>query len=170
LKHVSRTYYKCNFIFASHKIFYVTVQSFVDHVRFIRVLQVQLAILEVHTIAGSKNISFFLPTNLPTILPSSKIVERAGKQERGKNRTKSLNWLRFSEFGRGIERTSFALLTFQPCRTKLNVFANMYVSPMRSMPGSYSVSPFLPTISLVSSCSLRACTLLPSGNPRVSNE
>lgn len=104
---------------------------------------------------GKNNISSLLPT----ILPSSKIVERTGKQERSKNRTKSLNWLRFNEFGRGIERTSFALLTFQPCRTRLNVFANMYVSPTRSMPGSYPASPSLSTISLASSCSF---VLVPS--------
>lgn len=51
------------------------------------------------------------------------------KREHDESRTKSLNWPRFNEFGRSIERTSFALLTFRPCRTGINIFANMYVSP-----------------------------------------
>ena len=46
-----------------------------------------------------------------------------------KSRTKSLNWPWLNEFGRNIERTSFALLTLRPCRTRINIFANMYVSP-----------------------------------------
>jgi hypothetical protein len=41
--------------------------------------------------------------------------------------------------------SSFALLTFQPCRTGLSVFANMYVSPTtRSMPAPLSQRVSLP--------------------------